>query len=405
MDNCILAHRQLKIYGTYACHKQLLDKLDMIAKFASTEEAEAAGYRPCSKCMPAAYKVWKETHKPNRAREIVVADYVCADPDDNAIWSALCGLYIPGNRKDTSYKYVLLKAILDNLFNTGDEAEYKLSYDSLFSKFTEIYWNIIAKYEIRQKGRFSDGKGGFKETEIEKIIKDAAKEYCPDVHCEFEKLASDKKAKIVKSVKSKCKGVVVASLYKDTQGVLYGFTKFEEWIQLNPRVCQFLRAHKRIIEKVNYYEWAHFLEKVNTDEDLLKTLGLLGKLEKITKRENLDVYRRILYMEFEHKCFYCERGLTLSEAKVDHVIPWDFVQDDKIWNFVLACQTCNSQKSNKLPGKDILERVSKRNHDNLECLKQQCQINRLDDMFGYTDGKLQALYKCAKDNGWDKQWE
>ena len=37
-------------------------------------------------------------------------------------------------------------AIIDNLYNV--DANLKLSFDQLFNKFGEIYWNLILKYGI-----------------------------------------------------------------------------------------------------------------------------------------------------------------------------------------------------------------------------------------------------------------
>lgn len=57
-------HRKLKIYGRLDCPSALR----YIAKgqyvrhrvfFADEETAVAAGYRPCARCMPEAYKKWK----------------------------------------------------------------------------------------------------------------------------------------------------------------------------------------------------------------------------------------------------------------------------------------------------------------------------------------------------------
>lgn len=59
-------HRELKIYGRLDCPSALR----YIAKgqyvqyrvfFADEDTAIAAGYRPCSRCMPKEYKRWKES--------------------------------------------------------------------------------------------------------------------------------------------------------------------------------------------------------------------------------------------------------------------------------------------------------------------------------------------------------
>ena len=58
-------HKKLKIYGRLDCPSALR----YIAKgqyvkyrvfFKDEESAIAAGFRPCAKCMPEEYKLWKE---------------------------------------------------------------------------------------------------------------------------------------------------------------------------------------------------------------------------------------------------------------------------------------------------------------------------------------------------------
>lgn len=57
-------HRRSRIYGRLDCP----DALRWIAKghyvqhrvfFADEETAAAAGYRPCARCLPEAYRAWK----------------------------------------------------------------------------------------------------------------------------------------------------------------------------------------------------------------------------------------------------------------------------------------------------------------------------------------------------------
>ena len=58
-------HRKLKIYGRLDCPSALryIAKGQYVAHrvfFADEETAIAAGYHPCGKCMPEAYRRWKE---------------------------------------------------------------------------------------------------------------------------------------------------------------------------------------------------------------------------------------------------------------------------------------------------------------------------------------------------------
>ena len=109
-----------------------------------------------------------------------------------------------------------------------------------------------------------------------------------------------------------------------------------------------------MLEKVNYFEWSRFLEKVNSEE---LTQAISTKLDESTLRSDLSMYRQILYEEFEcHTCFYCGKSLK-SKIHVDHFIPWSFVKEDRLYNFVLACPHCNTQKNNKLAPKKFIHDI------------------------------------------------
>ncbi len=310
---------------------------------------------------------------------------------DDELWSALSVVFSAKSRNDASYKFGFLKAIIDNLFNV--DKDLKLTFDQLFGKFTEIYWNLVLKYHLRQKAPTSDGK----ESYIESILHEAAVRYKIDSEepIPYESLTPAMMHDISHRVKMKCKTNVVGALFEDTNRLFYSFSKKEEWLQINPAMYEFICKHKVIIEKVNYYEWARFMEKVNEDSVLIK---LLDKLDKSSKRNNLSYYRQILYNEFEsRKCFYCGRPLNPDKVDVDHFIPWSFVKDDNIWNLVLACPSCNRKKSDKLPTEYFLNELEERNQHFI------VEDHRFDKI-NYRNSKLVYVYDWAKANGYEKLW-
>ena len=100
-------------------------------------------------------------------------------------------------------------------------------------------------------------------------------------------------------------------------------------------------------------------------------------------------------MEFEEDtCFYCGKKLQ-KQIHVDHFIPWSFVKDDKLWNFVLTCPTCNIRKSNNIPAKDYVIRIEERNK----------KIQRVDnvivttDFEGYSECLISKMWRYAKASG------
>ena len=80
---------------------------------------------------------------------------------------------------------------------------------------------------------------------------------------------------------------------------------------------------------------------------------------------------------------------------MDHFIPWSFVKDDKIWNFVLSCPSCNEKKNNRVPGKHYLIRIEDRNK------KIQLLNNAViqTDFAGYSDDLISRMWSYAKLSG------
>ena len=169
---------------------------------------------------------------------------------DDEMWSAFAYLFSSKAKHAASYKYGFLKAILDNLYNTDETLT--LTFDQLFSKFTEIYWNLVLKHHIRQSP--ANSAGSF--TKLEQALF-TAKERCPIAdEIPFESIPIDIKEYVCRRVKIDCKNNVVGALYGDLQEIFYSFSITGEYIRFNPAMYEFVCKHKVAIEKLNYYEWA-----------------------------------------------------------------------------------------------------------------------------------------------------
>ena len=106
-------------------------------------------------------------------------------------------------------------------------------------------------------------------------------------------------------------------------------------------------------------------------------------------------YRDILFQEFENKCFYCGNTVQIGKVEVDHFIPWSFIKDDNLWNFVLACRSCNNKKRDKLADLMYLEQIEKRNAILVERnrINANCRVARITN-----------IYNWARQNGYSEIW-
>lgn len=71
------------------------------------------------------------------------------------------------------------------------------------------------------------------------------------------------------------------------------------------------------------------------------------------------------------------------------------MKDDKIWNFVLSCPTCNERKNNKVPQMQYLIKVSERNKKIQLSNNEIIQI----DFAEYSDGLIHRMWHYAKLSG------
>jgi hypothetical protein len=216
-------------------------------------------------------------------------------------------------------------------------------------------------------------------------------------------LRPDLQIEITKKIKTQMMRYVVSAFCGDTDDQFYHFNKKDksEGIILNPDVYIALVKYKSVLEKQNYYEWIKYLEKANLEED---SYALANKLDASAERQNLNPYRKVLIEFNQTKCFYCGKHLHDDNDKaspVDHFIPWSFVKDDKLWNFVLACPRCNSSKSNILPEQDYFAALKERN-------AKLCNMNSSivkQDFTTYSYSKLIEMHHSAIFNGFEYGWK
>ena len=317
---------------------------------------------------------------------------------------ALVNRALSGNSHHaTTYKYAFFKSIIDNVFNT-DLQTMLLPYENLASRFTEIYWNLVLYFHLRQEIKTSHHEY----TSVEKELFNFCQKYKFDYEDKlcifpFESLRSDLQLEIIKNIKRQMMKNVVAAFCGDTDDQFYHFNKQDksQGIFFNPNIYTALVKYKSVFKKQNYYEWIKYLEKANLEED---SYALANKLDASTERQNLAPYRKILIEFNQTRCFYCGKPLhdnTEKASPVDHFIPWSFVKDDKLWNFVLACPHCNSAKSNVIPDQGYFTALKERN---TKLCNMDSPLVKI-DFKTYSYSRLVEMQHSAVFNGFEYGWK
>lgn len=252
-----------------------------------------------------------------------------------------------------TYKYGLLKSVLDNIFSV--DSDYTIGMSELNETFTKVYWNLVNVYNVPQSPitPLAPASG------MEKTIRDFSTTNNLAL-APFDSLKREYRDLLLHFTKPWMKKYVFGAFWGDTNGYLYGFSKSEDCVWFNEKSFRFLSENKVLLDQINYYEWLKMCEailsKAHERIDNLSTV-----LETITQRANLDYFKEELNKLGKNEaCFYCGKHLN-DGAPLDHVIPWNFVKQDQLWDLVFACPTCNSSKNDKIPTEEFIYKLTERN--------------------------------------------
>lgn len=255
------------------------------------------------------------------------------DVSSDDLWKIFNRIFSTKSKKTTSYKFALIRAILENLYNATDDLT--IPFGRLSESFAKLYWNLVIKHG------YSQGKGAT----IDKLLQAIKEQHQIPNQMSYDALSETIKLQIIQEIEKKVlKRYVLGALYADTEGTVYQFDKKSSLFQFNPPAYQFMMKYQEILFRLNNYELTKFIQSCNpahTSENIIENI------ENITKRENLSKYKDILSETTQLKCFYTEQDLNKNNIKiaVDHFIPWSFIHSDNLWNFVLTTNTVNSLKS------------------------------------------------------------
>ncbi len=284
---------------------------------------------------------------------------------DEDVWRILTIVLSPKSVKSSTYKYALIKSIIENLYQVNDDFE--LTYDQLAYGFTKVYWNLVVHHDLVKQNR---GNGNAKA--VTDILEFQMKHAIPS-EFSFDKINDRLQLKLVSKIKSVMKTNVFGALYGDTKGQFYAFDHKREYFRLKPAVHQFMLRYQLLLTNLTNYHMARMIEELN---EVPNINYLLEKVETIAKRSSLKPFEEILLHYFEASCFYCGKDLSKSnsQTEVDHFIPWSFVQSDQIWNLVLSCRNCNNSKRDKLPERSYLNSIIDRNEELVEKVNESKKV-------------------------------
>lgn len=255
----------------------------------------------------------------------------------------------------TTYKPALLKALVYACIRYETTDTIPLSY--LGHEFARMYWNQTIVFHLRQAAVLT------KEAEAVRRVRAVAEKYGVRA---FSDLPSAGVDQIERSM-AKVLAINVLERFHASKppGMLplFRWKPGDETIRIPSYAREFLRQNVVTMMLIANHHWAYYLESSNRLAPRI--------IEKVTRdgaqRESIARYLRILLDDDGGSCFYCDRPFTTENRPViDHVIPWSFLLEDPLWDLVPACFSCNSAKSDWLPERGFIDRLTVRNTRDLK---------------------------------------
>lgn len=283
----------------------------------------------------------------------------------------------------STYKPALLRA-LNALAQKYSES---VPLTEVALAFAHLYWEQTLRYGLRQGTRTDGG-----EPEVVQFIRDFSK--ISGVR-DYHRLPPDARDKLAQRVAKIIQTDVLWRFHKSkppSMPDLYVYRRGDATLRFLPGAAEFLQRRRKAVDVIANYAWAQRLEQWNR-----LAPRVIDKVEgKLRPRSDVrSKYLQIL-LSIDPHCFYCDMPLHPDSTHLDHVISWNYMLDDRVWDLVPACAPCNQAKSNRLPPLRFIEKLIARNAGRLKGLVVAADMHDADE--------LPKLYDGAKAMEWPV-WE
>ncbi|MCD8503167.1 MAG: hypothetical protein LRY71_17820 [Bacillaceae bacterium] len=114
---------------------------------------------------------------------------------DKEIWGHFNYIFSSKSKNSTTYKFVLIKSLLENLYNVNEEL--RLEYSLLFSSFAKIYWNLVIHHKLNQINMVG------KRAEVQNILLGVQETHQIPNNLVFDKLSFEIQTKVISRVLKK----------------------------------------------------------------------------------------------------------------------------------------------------------------------------------------------------------
>ncbi len=251
---------------------------------------------------------------------------------------------IDGIKNDNTYRASWGRAIIECIVNE----EYDVVNDEVIveeyfivQKILKYYWNLNSFFKLSQ--------GDF--LVIEKVTKEISDDYYlkkhrnPVWYNEIEIFLKRKQIKFEKTInrimKILNKNIAHRFLnHKSKKIKLYKLDLKTKSLRFKQVDAEIIKTYSKVLNELINSKWALYLENYNNSPYLQRKV--IDSAQSNLKRQNLRSIKNILVEHFHSegiKDFYTGEHLEYKDIKMVHVIPYNYIYCNNIWNLVITGKT------------------------------------------------------------------
>ena len=257
-----------------------------------------------------------------------------------------------------TYKFALLIALADLAVEMGadDGAELNLSVRQIAERFIQLYWRHASPYSADRPGMAT---GVLKQnigTQAAVVSQVAEFRSRHGVHTLPQARVLPEYASLLTRVAyivSKQPLTYLQNFGGGTDPFIYERND-AGMVLLKTGVAYCLRRFQPLVQQLSRAHWVEHIKKNKRNSLILGEARDLEDFLFSSSRQSLTVVAEGLRKLDGNSCFYC--GHQVTEAEVDHYVPFSLYPRDLAHNFVLAHSKCNRSKSDTLAARRHLER-------------------------------------------------
>jgi hypothetical protein len=138
----------------------------------------------------------------------------------------------------------------------------------------------------------------------------------------------------------------------------FSYSKDEGFLVLTQKFEDTIKRYRRTLLSITILEWARFIEKFNQLPNLISKISPTKPTRRLLKFKKIFDSTALMKANV---CHLCGLPINHQDWTQDHMIPFEYIYSDELWNLTPAHRFCNSKKGARVGSNEMINRLIERN--------------------------------------------